>query len=94
MKALVETPDITQMSREELAGLINFSIPNGGGTIEAEAGYVIGKAQVTATNNTTNESITLVARNDGSFSIPLNNQSGDLVTLNSTDGLSTTITIP
>ncbi|MCB0307993.1 MAG: carboxypeptidase regulatory-like domain-containing protein [Bdellovibrionales bacterium] len=92
MQEIVREPNMTAMSLQELQGLLNFT--PGAGTVIGEAGSVIGRADVTALNLDTQESLTVKARNDGSFFVPLVTNSGDKVKITSSDGLETTLTVP
>lgn len=91
LSKILRNPNMSGMSLEELAGLLNFT-PNAG-TITGEAGSVVGQATVTATNTRSNQSVSVKARSDGSFSIPIDTQNGDSVQITSSDGLDTTITL-
>ncbi len=92
MAALLENPDMTGMSLDELAGLLNFSPTRG--TVNGEAGAVVGEATITVVNQRTSQSLTITARNDGSFAVPLDTSSGDELNITSSDGLDTTLIVP
>ncbi len=92
-----EQPDMTGMSLEELAGLMNFAPSRG--TVVGGAGSVVGLSEVTATQldengEATTETLAVTAHRDGSFAIPLNIETGDTVHITSSDGLDTTLTLP
>jgi hypothetical protein len=92
MADLVEHPDMTGLSRVELAGLLNF-VPNRG-TVYGDAGSVIGLATVTAVDSRNSATLSVTAQRDGSFAVPIDTQRGDTIHLTASDGLDTTITIP
>lgn len=89
LKTMVTDPDMTGLSLSELASLQNFSPSNG--TLLGEAGSVIGYAEVTATSGS--QTLTVKAKKDGSFALPLNVGTGDVVVLTASDGLNTTLTV-
>lgn len=92
LETMAERPDMTGMSRLELAGLMNFTPALG--TVYGDAGSVIGLATVIATNERTYEALTVTARRDGSFAIPIDAQSGDAIRVTASDGLDMTSTVP
>ncbi len=92
MEGLLEQPDMSGLNLEELEGLLNFTPTEG--TIEGEAGAVIGQVTVTGENTRTGETLTITARNDGSFALPLDTVSGDEITLTASDGLNDSVTVP
>lgn len=92
MTSLVESPDMDGLSLEELQNLVNFSPRKG--TLVGEAGSVIGRVTVSATNLRTLTSLSVISNRDGSFAIPIETQSGDTLTLTSEDGLTQTFLAP
>ena len=88
----LENPDMTGLNITELLGLLNFT--PGLGTVQGEAGSVIGRAEVTVTNTTSLQEITVKAKEDGSFSAPIDTTSNDTLNISADDGLSTTIQVP
>lgn len=91
LEAIARSPEMSGLSLEELAGLINF-VP-AIGTILGEAGSATGGSEVTGTNPRTSEAVSVTARLDGSFGIPIDTQSGDSIAIVGEDGLSLTIEI-
>ncbi len=92
MQAILTNPDMSGMSRSELAALANFTPRRG--TVNGEAGAVIGEASVTAVNQRSSESITLTANSDGSFFIPLDTESSDTIQITASDSLDLVVTVP
>lgn len=92
LEAFLESPDMTGLTAAEINAIVNFSPSRG--TIVGTAGAVIGRASVTGTNGRTSQSLVTVARDDGSFALALDTQSGDVIALTASDGLSTNVTVP
>ncbi len=86
----LDSPDMSGMSFSELRGLVNFT-PNLG-NIVGEPGAVIGQAEVTAINEVSDTTVTVSARKDGAFSVPLRASEGDTIQITASDGLNMNLT--
>ncbi len=89
VESLISNPDFDLLTFSEMLSIQNFSPSLG--TLQAEAGFVIGRANVTASkldeNDEVIQSVNLIARVDGSFDIPLEISSGNQVQITASDGL-------